>query len=157
MGRPKKSAPVYVEPEEISQEVEEDEEEAVTEFNAEHAEPAVKGSISKAEAVRRALAAGHESPEAGVAYLKKHFGIEMNNQTFSSNKAQQKARDAKKAGTQPEAAPAAPRKQAAPAAPRQTAPATSASGGIIADLADIKRLLATHGKDGLEELIDVLS
>lgn len=156
MGRPKKAvpAPAEIEPEEVSQEIPEDEPE-VEEEDAD--EPgASRPAISKADAVREALAQGKEGPEEGTDYIRSQYGIEMPRQMFSSYKAQEKARQAKKAGGVPATPAPAPRQQ--PAAPpvARTPAAPVASGGIIADIADIKRLLATHGKDGLEELIRVL-
>ena len=98
MGRPrtaKHPKPAELEPEEISQEIPEEE----PEVEEEEVEPEASGkAISKAAAVRDALEQGEESPEDGVSYIKKIHGIEMTWQTFSSYKAQQKARDAKKGG-----------------------------------------------------------
>src|SRR3954452_22629614 len=59
--------------------------------------------ITKAEAVRRALAAGKESPEEGVDYIKRQFGIDMAKQHFSASKSQIKRR-----GREVEPAPKAP-------------------------------------------------
>jgi hypothetical protein len=103
MGRPKKAAPKHVEPEEESQEIPEEEPEVEEEADD---EPELIGkSISKAEAVRQVLAAGNDSPEDGVGYLKSIHGIEMTRQMFSSYKAQQKARDAKKRPAAPKTKP----------------------------------------------------
>src|SRR5262245_7829720 len=52
-------------------------------------------TITKSEAVRRALADGAEQPSAGVAYIKSRFGLEIGPQHFSAVKAAEK----KKAGT----------------------------------------------------------
>jgi len=108
--------------------------------------------VSKAEAVRRAVGAGVQSPTEGVAYLMEHFGIEMDNKTFSLNRSQQKARDAKattrgRPGRKPRAAG-----QPAPAA------ATSRSRGadIITDIESVKDLIDKHGKDGVKRLVDAL-
>jgi hypothetical protein len=77
MGRPKKSAPKHVEPEDESQE-------ALEEFEAEEEAETTGKAISKAAAVRDALEQGEDSPEDGTAYIKKIHGIEMTRQTFSS-------------------------------------------------------------------------
>jgi hypothetical protein len=66
----KAAKPKHVEPEEESQELPEEEPE--TEDN----EPETGGkAISKAAAVRDALEQGEESPDDGVAYIKKIHGI----------------------------------------------------------------------------------
>src|SRR3954471_15918281 len=94
MARKKTAAPKHVEPEDESQDVEEQEE---PETGERVDEPGAGGkAISKAAAVRDALEQGEESPEDGVAYIKKIHGIEMTRQSFSSYKTQEKARQAKK-------------------------------------------------------------
>ncbi len=55
-------------------------------------------NVSKADAVRQAMAAGMESPGDGVAYIKTHFGIDLPKPMWSSYRAQIKAREAKLAG-----------------------------------------------------------
>jgi hypothetical protein len=60
-------------------------------------------TITKAEAVRQALAAGKDSPSDGTGFIKSNYGIEITSQMFSSYKAQQKARDAKQSGGAPAA------------------------------------------------------
>src|SRR4051794_28185878 len=67
-------------------------------------------ALSKAEAVRRALAAGHEGPQEGTAYIRDEFGIEVAPQHFSATKSQIKSREgARKAkgkpGRKPKGAP----------------------------------------------------
>lgn len=54
--------------------------------------------ISKAEAVRRAVAKGYDKPAKGVKYILDEFGIEITPQTFSATKSQQRTREEKKAG-----------------------------------------------------------
>jgi hypothetical protein len=151
MGRPKKSAPkpAEIEPEEISQE--EPEEEPETE---EDDEPAARGkpTISKAEAVREALAQGKDGPEEGTDYILSQYGIDMTRQMFSSYKAQEKARQAKK-GDAP-AAETEPRRRA-PSAP-VPAPAPQAT-GLIGDIHAVRQLIAKHGAEGLKALVDALA
>jgi hypothetical protein len=115
----------------------------------------LKPSVSKAEGVRQALAAGKESPEDGVAYLLDNFGIVMDRQTFSSNKAQEKARQAKKAGAAPTGKPGRKPKitvegyLAPPTKPR-------GDGDLLETLEALKPLLASHGADKLHRLVDLL-
>lgn len=142
MGRPRiarhpKSE--AAEPEVEDRELPEDEQDA---------EPEESGgkAPSKADMVRAAVAEGIEKPQEGVDFIKARFGVEMGKPMFSSYRAQQKARERKAAGE-----PAAARRSSVAAPPRNAAP-----GGIVADIADIRRLLATHGKEGLRELIEVL-
>src|SRR5690242_17418821 len=93
MARKKTAAPKHVDPEEESQDVEEE-----PETQEQDDEPENGGkAISKAAAVRDALEQGEESPDDGVAYIRKVHGIEISKQMFSSYKSGQKARDAKKA------------------------------------------------------------
>ena len=100
MGRPKKSAPVLHDPEEdFSQDVP-DEEPArvIDEDEADEPEPATNGSISKAQAVRNALAEGLEKPGEIADFARKHYGLEITNQQVSAYKAQTKARARKEDG-----------------------------------------------------------
>jgi hypothetical protein len=155
MGRPKKSAPapVELEPEEISQE-EPDEEEPDTE---EDDEPDASGkAISKAAAVRDALEQGEDGPEDGVAYIKKIHGIEMTRQMFSSYKAQEKARQAKKQEAAPKAKPGRkPREASAePAAPaRAVRPEPTGDGDMIDDLAAVKHLVQKLGAEQVRKIV----
>lgn len=53
-----------------------------------------EGTVTKAEAVRTALADGFETPAEGVAYIRDKFGLDVPNQMFSSYKAAAKKKDA---------------------------------------------------------------
>ncbi|WP_422930160.1 hypothetical protein [Singulisphaera sp. PoT] len=112
-------------------------------------------SVSKAEAVRRAVAAGNERPAEGVAYILDEFGIEMDNKTFSLNKAQQKSREARKA----EAAPA-PRVESGRPIEGFLAPPprkmSSGGGDLIEVMEKMKPLVAMHGADQVKRLVDLL-
>ncbi len=59
------------------------------------------GKVSKAGAVRAAIAEGIDVPEEGVAFILKKFGIEITKPQFSSYKSQDKARQQKKGGDTP--------------------------------------------------------
>ncbi len=148
MGRPKKAVPKHVEPEEESQEVPEEQQALEATSPTRTTKSAPQESVSKAEAVRRAVAAGVETPAQGVDYVMKHFGIEMDNKTFSLNRSQQKSRQGKhvigKPGRKPKATSQAVDGYLAP-------PASNGhfSGGMIGDLAAIKALVE---KLGVEEV-----
>jgi hypothetical protein len=108
--------------------------------------------ITQRVAVQRALAAGVDSPADGVAYVKKEFGITLNNQGFSTIKSQLK----KAAG---ESKPAAKRGR----------PAASANGAVVhkpvanavsspAELARaVKELVAAHGVETVKDMVDVFA
>lgn len=156
MGRPKKSAPKYVEPEGESQELPEEEPDI-------EAEETGGKAISKAAAVRDALEQGEDGPEDGVAYIKKIHGIEMTRQSFSSYKAQEKARQAKKSGKPAPAAEAKPGrkpKAASPAAEGYLAPPpkpTPAGGSDLLDAMEaMKPLVASLGKEQVKRIVDLL-
>jgi hypothetical protein len=152
----KKSAPKHVEPEEESQELPEEEPETE--------EEATGKAISKAAAVRDALEQGEESPEDGVAYIKKIHGIEMTRQTFSSYKAQEKSRQAKKQEAAPKAKPGRkPREVAAPSqavegylAPPSKPPVVAGETDLLAAMEAMKPLVASLGADKVKRIVDLL-
>jgi hypothetical protein len=51
---------------------------------------AAQGKITKTEAVKRAVAAGHDAPAEGVIYIKRQFGLDVTNQQFSTYKSKAK-------------------------------------------------------------------
>lgn len=149
MGRPK-AKPRHVEPENESQEIPEPEARAPKASQKASPPPAV----SKAEAVRQALAAGKDSPADGTGYIKSAYGIDMEKQAFSSYKAQAKAREAKqsggttaKPGRKPKASPAELRPEPAP-----QAKSAHFSGGMIGDLAAIKALVEKLGVEEVQQI-----
>ncbi|MHC5542713.1 hypothetical protein ACYOEI_31195 [Singulisphaera rosea] len=52
----------------------------------------VGSAISKAEAIRRALAEGLDMPEEGTEFIRKNFGLEVSKPHFSATKSQIKSR-----------------------------------------------------------------
>src|SRR5947208_7612225 len=98
--------------------------------------------ISKADAVRAAVAEGIDTPEEGVAFILKKFGIEMGKPMWSSYRSQEKARAKKAGGGQPAAKRG--RKPRAAAAP---APVPSGNGpaGLSIQVEAIKSLVDTLG------------
>jgi len=111
-------------------------------------------TISKAEAVRQALSAGMESPEDGVGFIKSNYGIELSKQMWSSYRAQQKARDGKKAESAgvPKGKPG--RKAASVSqldkVVKTIQPAVGSS--VISDLAAVKALVE---KLGVNEVVEI--
>ena len=152
-GRPNRAAAAPVEPEEESQEVP-TEDEAVTEFNAEHTEPAASPaptdgrSVNQSELVRKAVAAGHEKPAAGVAYIKQQFGIDIDPRYYSVAKSQLKKREP--ATSQPEKP--RPQPSARPAGP---------SPGVIPptlfdDMKRLREIKNRYGADEFAKLVEFL-
>jgi hypothetical protein len=104
--------------------------------------------ITKAEAVRRAMAAGMNMPDDGVGFIKAQFGIDLPKQMWSSYRAQQKARDAKKAegkSKRVEGYLAPPSKKSA-----------NGEGDLLAAMEAIKPLVDNLGKDQAHRIIDLL-
>jgi hypothetical protein len=112
-------------------------------------------AISKAEAVRRALAAGKDSPSDGVPYIKQEFGIDIAPTTFSATKSQLKNR--KGAGT-PKGKPGRkPRTLVEDyVAPPSNPPVPGAQPDLLAALKAIKPLVAQMGADKVHEIVDLL-
>lgn len=114
-------------------------------------------SVSKAEAVRRAVAAGVESPAEGAAYVQEHFGIDMDNKTFSLNRSQQKIRDAKKQA----AAKGKPGRKPIQAVEGDMAspPKQGMAGGeseLLAAMEAMKPLVDSMGKEQVKRIVDLL-
>ena len=157
MGRPKKSAPVYVKPEDESQLVEE-EEEPETEEEAEEPATAQNGkSLNKSQAVRAAVDAGHDSPEDGTAYVRQHYGLDIEKQHFSSIKSQylKKQREGE---AKPAKKVAALRKRK-PLVEGYVAPPPKPEGepDVLLALEAIKPLIAEYGADKVKRLVELLS
>jgi hypothetical protein len=155
VGRPKKSVPAHVEPEDASQEIPDEEPARVIELSA----------ISKADAVRAALSAGKELPGDIHDFVLSKFGHDIPKQTISSYKAQEKARQEKKAAAAPKAEPAkrGPKpKAAAPAAVEgyvapPAKPKAAGEPDVLLALEGVKELMATYGADKVRRIVDLLS
>jgi hypothetical protein len=146
MGRPKKSALKHIEPEDISQELPEEEPGAI---------------ISKAEAIRAALSAGKQSPGEIHDFVLSKFGHDIPKQMVSSYKAQEKARQAKKSDVSPKAKPGRKPKAAAPVRNGYVAPPekpkAAGSPDVLLALEGVKELMATYGADKVRRIVDLLS
>ncbi|QEL19301.1 hypothetical protein [Limnoglobus roseus] len=104
------------------------------------------GTITKAEAVRKALAAGKESPSDGVAYLKSEFGIEISTAMFSTYKtAEKKKAEGKKSRTaktvEPEAKPTG----------------KAAKGDTVEFVRQVKDLVDQYGVEAVKDLAQVFA
>jgi hypothetical protein len=97
-------------------------------------EAASEETITKSDAVRRALADGVDSPSDGVAYIKSKFGLDITNQQFSTVKFQE---GKKKAGGK------APAKRGRPAA----SPSTNGVPNMALQIEAIKTLVDQLGVD----------
>lgn len=103
-----------------------------------------KETVSKADAVRAALAEGIDSPDDGVAFLKKRFGIEIDKPTWSSYKSAEKTRQAKAAGGEKPKLGRPPLHQPSVESPMSTSPQGKAP-NVVQSLESIKDLVETLG------------
>jgi hypothetical protein len=122
----------------------------------EDSEPDTPRKMSKTDAIRAAVAEGHESPADGVDFIKRRFGIELSKQHFSATKSKLKTTGA---GQSKEATRvAAPSKKAARvegylAPPEQPA---GGEGNLLDALEAIKPLIAQHGAESVKRMVDLL-
>jgi hypothetical protein len=155
MGRPKKSVPVHIEPEDESQEAPEEE-------PVKALESLPKDAVSQSNAARAALDAGYEKPAEAVKYIKDTFGIEMNPQYFSAIKTRTKGAPAAKkaAPAKPESAKRGP-KAKAPLVEGYVAPPekpkAAAEPDVLLALEGVKELVDTYGADKIRRIVDLLS
>jgi hypothetical protein len=113
--------------------------------------------VTQRVAVERALAAGKDSPADGVAFVKEHFDITLNNGSFSTIKSQLK----KAGGTVKSAG-----KRGRPAGSTNSTVAPKPVGSFpaagkvtnAAELAQaVKELVATHGAETVKAMADVFA
>jgi hypothetical protein len=110
--------------------------------------------ITQKEAVKRAIAAGKDSPGDGVAYVKDQFGITLNNGAFSTIKSQlKKASGATTRGRKP-------------GRPAASANGVARTGGMTssgktpnpADLArGVKLLVSQYGAEAVKSMAEVFA
>ena len=113
--------------------------------------------MSKTDAIRAAVAEGHESPGDGVDFIKQRFGLALSKQHFSATKSKLKTTGgsrSKKAGQ----APAPAKKKAVPvegylAPPEQPA---GRDGNLLDALEAIKPPIAQHGAESVKRMVDLL-
>jgi hypothetical protein len=117
--------------------------------------------MTKGQAMDAAIAAGADLPADAVAYVKKHFGMDVSNKQFSTHKSlvRQKAtidvRDklAKPTRKPTTAVAATPAISASFEQPAQSAAKGPASPAELART--IKALVADHGAGAVGEMLDV--
>jgi len=123
----------------------------------EDSEPVRNRKMSKTDAIRAALAEGHESPADGVDFIKTRFGIELSKQHFSATKSKLKATGGGQT-TEAGRAPAPARKKAVRVEGYLAPP--EPPGGRDANLLDaleaIKPLIAQHGAESVKRMVDLL-
>lgn len=100
-------------------------------------------TITKAEAVRHALADGIDKPEDGVSFLKEKFGLTITAQQFSTYKSIEK----KRAGKAPRRRAASARQSGALAAPSSNGPS-----GLATSVEAIKTLVEMYG---VEQVVSI--
>jgi hypothetical protein len=159
MGRPKKPAPRYVEPDDISQEEPGEETEGGGQEGHGFA-PSDGETISKSAAARAAIDAGYDKPATAVGYIKNMFGVEIGGQHFSAIKSQYlKAQAAGKAKGKPGRKP----REAAPLVEGYVAPPTPAKkpaqgdGDLMLALEGVKELVGQFGAERVKKMVDLLS
>ncbi len=113
--------------------------------------------MSKTDAIRAAIAEGHESPGAGVDFIRNRFGFEMSRQHFSATKSKLKTSGSSLSGKVSQAS-APGKKRAVPldgylAPPEQPA---GKDGDLLDALEVIKPLIAQHGAESVKRMVDLL-
>jgi hypothetical protein len=140
-----------IEPEEESQEEPETEEQ--------DDEPTAGGkAMSKAEAIRRALAAGFEGPQEGTSYIRKEFGIEVAPQHFTATKSQIKSREGGKMpkgrpGRKPKGVPSQAVEGYLAPPPK---PAPTGGSELLDAMEAMKPMVASLGKEQVKRIVDLL-
>ena len=123
----------------------------------EGSEPDTPRKMSKTDAIRAAVAEGHESPADGVDFIKRRFGIELSKQHFSATKSKLKTTGG---GQTKEASRAtAPARKKAARVEGYLAPPEQPAGGegnLLDALEAIKPLIAQHGAESVKRMVDLL-
>ena len=153
MGRPKKAPPNHFEPEFDPQGSTEGGPAAVL-------DGAAGKSINQAELVRKAVAAGHEKPAYGVAYIKSQFGVDVDSKYYSVAKTQLKKREEKaavhgpaKRGPKPKGpTPLVEGYVAPPEKPR-----SPGDPDVLMALQGVKELVGQFGAERVKKMVDLLS
>lgn len=142
----------HVKPEHESQDFEEQE---APEATAPDKPGTVGESISKSEAIRRALAAGIDTPTDGAQYIRRVFGIEVTSRHFSATKARQKNRDSKlSTPVRRRQNPKVESEGGEPTPPPQTH--KEGEGDLLNTLEALKPMIARHGAEKLKRMVDLL-
>ena len=99
-------------------------------------------TITKAEAVRRALAEGIESPKAGVVFIKDRFGIEIAPMHFGAQKSQIRQKERATKGESEGRSRREPR--------------SSGQGELLAAMEAMKPLVASLGVEQVKRIAELL-
>ena len=112
-------------------------------------------TITKTEAVKRALAAGKDQPKDAVGWIKEQYGLDMTTQQFSTAKFQAN----KKAGGEPKGKPGRkPRAAAAVPASDGDTVGNGRSSSNPAELARaVKSLVGQYGADAVRDMTAVFA
>ena len=119
-------------------------------------------AVSKAEAIRRALAQGIESPEKATDFIKTQFGLEISRQHFSAAKSQIKSKaEAEMSGTKVEPAKRGRKpKGAGPLegylAPPSKPHAIDGEADLLVAMEAMKPLVASLGVDTVKRIAELL-
>lgn len=117
-------------------------------------------AISKTEAIRRAVAAGMETPEDGIDFILKNFGLDLSRQHFSATRSKLRSKEAEgkpakgKPGRKPKAAPS----QAVEGylAPPPKPHAAGEQPDLLAAIEAMKPLVEALGKAQAHRIVDLL-
>jgi len=115
------------------------------------AKKTAEGTISKADAVRAALKAGHDKPQEASTYIKETYGLDVTPQVVSTYKSIDNKRKGKgkKRGRKPAAEAAAAPGPKASSKPHMANPADLARG--------VKSLVETYGADAVRDMAGVFA
>ncbi len=145
----KKQAVRHVEPEEISQDIPDEEPARVIDEDESDDAPEANGSgQSKTDLIREAVQAGYEKPALGVGYIKKQHGVDIDPKYFSIVKGKL-GKTGQKTASAPAAA--APLKAAAPSLSNGSVPAS-----LFDDLKQLRQMKDRYGDD-FEKMVEAIS
>lgn len=99
-------------------------------------------TLSKADAVRAALAAGYDNPADGVAWIKGTHGLDVTNQAFSSYKMAEKKKREGAGGSK---------------AVRVGRPSKNGHGDVLDVARQVKQLVDAHGADVVRECLKLFA
>ena len=107
-------------------------------------------SISKSEAIRRALDEGHPMAKDGVVFIRKTFGLEVSPAVYSALKSKIEAKKKHKAPAARKRAKDTP--ESTPPAAKEKAPAKA---NVLEDVKKVKELVERHGAGAVLEMVEL--
>ena len=117
--------------------------------------PEPEKAVSKADAVRAALAHGMEKPDDGVAYIKAKFGIDLPKPMWSSYRAQIRARENRSEGQAPKRGRKTKAVVQGYLVPPKIVP--TGEGDLINVMEAMKPLVASLGAEKVKRIVDLLA